>query len=339
MNLTFLNPAYLFGLFAAAIPIIIHLLSRKKALIYRFAAIDFILRSHRKVARRLRLKQLILIILRTLMIALLALSLARPLLKRPLGVAFSQPEPSSSVIVIDNSFSMGYQFKGESLFTRAKKAAGEIVDSLKEEDNASIALCNSSAQPLLPDLTFDRSALKKVIAEAQISAATTDIGNCLNQARQTLSSSSLTDKYIYLLTDLTKNGWRAESFLKRRGEEDEKIRIKVIDLSPGEKLQNRAINRIKVAPVFRERGREYSFKIEVENLSPEPTGELLCQLFIKDQEINRGFLRIPAWERMVKEFSYPQGGGGMIFGRVNIVPDNLIQDNVRYFKYYTGREI
>ncbi|UCD83211.1 MAG: hypothetical protein JSU92_07755, partial [Deltaproteobacteria bacterium] len=44
-------------------------------------------------------------------------------------------------------------------------------------------------------------------------------------------------------------------------------------------------------------------------------------------------------ERMVKEFSYPQGGGGMIFGWVNIAPDNLIRDNVRYFKYYTGREI
>lgn len=339
MNLTFLSSAYLFGLFAAAIPIIIHLLSRKRAVIYRFAAIDFIIRSHRMVARRLKLKQLILMILRTLMIVLIALSLARPLLKRSLGVAFSQPNPSSSVIIIDNSFSMGYLLNGESLFTRAKRAAREIVDSLKEEDNASIILCNSSPQELLPDLTFDKPALKKAIAEAQLSFDTTDIGNCLSPARQILSSSPLADKYLYVLTDLTKNGWRAESFSKREGVKTEKIHLKILDLSPGQKLPNRAIAGIRVAPVFREGGREYSFKIKVGNFSPEPSGDLLCQLYLRDQEISRGFLQIPPGEEVVKEFTYPQEQGGTIFGRADIAPDNLTQDNIRYFKFYAGREI
>jgi hypothetical protein len=339
LNLTFLNSAYLFGLFAAAIPIVIHLLSRKRAVIYRFAAIDFILRSHRRVARRLRLKQLILMVLRTLMIVLIALSLSRPLLKRSRGVAFSQPGPSSSVIIIDNSFSMGYQLKGKSLFAEAKKAARRIVDSLEGEDNALIILCNSSPQVLLPDLTFNKSALEKAIAEAQLSFAPTDIGSCLSQARQVLSGSPLADKYLYLLTDLTKNGWRAESFYKRKGEEAEKIQLKVLDLSSGQRLPNRAIAGIEVAPVFREGRRDYSFKIKAKNFAPEPSGDLLCQLYLGEQEISRGFLKIPAGGEAVKDFSCPPGLEGAVFGRVDIAQDNLTQDDTRYFKFSAGREI
>ncbi len=306
---------------------------------YRFAAIDFIIRSHRMVARRLKLKQLILMILRTLMIILIALSLSRPLLKRSLGVAFSQPNPSSSVIIIDNSFSMGYLLNGESLFARAKRAARRIVDSLKEEDNASIILCNSSPQVLLPDLTFNKSALEKAIAEAQLSFAATDIATCLSQARQILSSSPLADRYLYVLTDLTKNGWRAESFFRLQGEKTEKIYFKILDISQGQKLPNQAITGIRVAPVFREGRREYSFKIEVENLTPEPSGDLLCQLYLGDQEVSRGFLQIPAWGEAVKKFSCQPGQGETIFGRVDIAPDKLTQDNIRYFKFHTGREI
>src|SRR5437667_7770599 len=80
-RLAFAHPAYLWGLLAVALPILVHLFNQRRPRPLAFGAIEFVLRSQRQKARRLRLRQIVLLALRCLLIAAGATALARPSLK------------------------------------------------------------------------------------------------------------------------------------------------------------------------------------------------------------------------------------------------------------------
>ena len=76
--MSFLNPIMLFGLAAVSVPIIIHLLNRRKFQKVVWAAMKFLQISVEQNQRRMRVEDMILLALRCLLLALLALALARP---------------------------------------------------------------------------------------------------------------------------------------------------------------------------------------------------------------------------------------------------------------------
>src|SRR6476469_8732247 len=101
------NLAMLGWLAAAAAPLLIHLWSRHRFREAPWAAMQFLLAAMRKNARRLQLQQWLLLAVRTLIITLVVLAVAEPYGHRLLAGATSGP--SHKVIVIDGSYSMGYQ--------------------------------------------------------------------------------------------------------------------------------------------------------------------------------------------------------------------------------------
>src|SRR5215469_9091995 len=100
--MNFLNPSLLYGLVLVGIPLIIHLIRRRRLKVVRWAAMEFLRQSQRKQRRRLRIEELILLALRMLIVALAALAFARPVL-RALGLPLlSQNARVYAVIVLDN---------------------------------------------------------------------------------------------------------------------------------------------------------------------------------------------------------------------------------------------
>src|SRR3954463_5366686 len=67
------------GLAAVSIPIIIHILNRRRFKTVTWAAMDFLLRAMKKNRRRLRFEQWVLLATRCLVVFLLGMALARPL--------------------------------------------------------------------------------------------------------------------------------------------------------------------------------------------------------------------------------------------------------------------
>ena len=103
--MNFLNPLFLFGLAAAAIPVLIHLFTRRKPREVRFPSLEFLAEVNQSEIRRLRLKQWLLLALRTLAVALLAMAMARPSMKG--GAAGRGAAASTLVALVDVSGSMG----------------------------------------------------------------------------------------------------------------------------------------------------------------------------------------------------------------------------------------
>ena len=103
-RVTFLNPLVLLGLAAAAIPALLHLFERRTPPEAEFPPLRYLSEAERRSARRLKLQHVLLLLLRTALIALVVLAAARPVV--PIRASGAH-EPTALVVILDNSPSSG----------------------------------------------------------------------------------------------------------------------------------------------------------------------------------------------------------------------------------------
>src|SRR6185436_15799995 len=127
--MSFLNPIMLAGLAAVSVPILIHLLNRRRFQKVVWAAMRFLQNAVEQNQRRMRLEDMILLALRCLLVALLALALARPAILSKATDLFGQSKVTG-VIILDNSYSMGVSDGSMTRFDKARDAALAAIDSL-----------------------------------------------------------------------------------------------------------------------------------------------------------------------------------------------------------------
>ena len=89
------NIGLLIGMALGVVPIIIHLINRRRAKLRRFAAIEFLLMSDKRLARRLKLKQILVLALRVLLVMALAFALAKPYIEPDVATVGELSEPGA----------------------------------------------------------------------------------------------------------------------------------------------------------------------------------------------------------------------------------------------------
>ena len=177
----FLESAFLWGLGAVSVPVIIHMMQSPRAKMIDFPCIRFLKACQRRATRRTRLKNLILMLLRMAIIALIALGMAKPW--REKEQTESLPDaPVSMVVVLDNSYSMGYVDKGRSRLEQAREAALGLVGTLRPGDEAAVLLVNEDCVPVLREFTTDHERAKAALREATVSVLGTNIDPALREA-------------------------------------------------------------------------------------------------------------------------------------------------------------
>src|ERR671925_1148765 len=100
--MSFLNPYLLFGSLALAIPVLIHLVRREKSEIVPFSSLMFLLKVPKRSIRQQKIKNLLLMALRLLILALLVSAFARPYLTKPTEPSVSADGNRSVVLLLDN---------------------------------------------------------------------------------------------------------------------------------------------------------------------------------------------------------------------------------------------
>jgi hypothetical protein len=214
LTMSFLNPIMLAGLAAISVPIIIHLLNRRKFQKVVWAAMRFIQASVEKNQKRMRIEDLILLALRCLLLALLALALARPAILSSGGEMFGHSKVTG-VIILDNSRSMGMSDGSSTRFDRARKAAEAALDSMPAGSATAVFLASDVVQTSIPEPTFDLNLARKILREAPLSDRTTDVFPALDRAIDTLKDRLALRREIYLITDGAANGWRQLTEIQR----------------------------------------------------------------------------------------------------------------------------
>ncbi|MBS0261883.1 MAG: BatA domain-containing protein, partial [Planctomycetes bacterium] len=168
------------GLIAAAAPLVIHLLNRRRYRIVDWAAMDLLREAIARNRRILHLRDWLLLLLRTACVILFGLALAQPHWKS--GSAAVDPnQPMHAIVVVDNSLSMGAQRLDGKLLDEAKARINEFFDRLPAGSRISVIPACGSAQPWSNDAyrtTADaREALSRIeiVDRSAVLAAAVDL--------------------------------------------------------------------------------------------------------------------------------------------------------------------
>src|SRR5262245_61391295 len=188
----------LIGAVGMAVPIIIHLIGRRRARRVRFAAIDFLFGSDRKVRRRLRLRELLLLAARILACAAVPLALAKPYAACQARGPLVPRGPQAAVLIIDNSFGSTYTIDGETLLARSLERARRILQQLGPEAEVGLLLTAEGAPPP-GELSRDHLRLRDQINGIAASARPADLSAALRRAGLLLAGSSQATRTVYLL--------------------------------------------------------------------------------------------------------------------------------------------
>jgi hypothetical protein len=206
--MTFLNPLFLLGLLGMAVPLVIHLLSRRTARRQDFSSLEFLRNLERKSMRRVRVRQWLLLLTRMGIIAAVALAMARPTLT---GVSAGGGRGSTSAaIVLDGSFSMRGRCDDGALFDEAKETALQILATLERGDEV-LLLVPGADGGSRPEGIRDLALARERIAIARPGLAAVSLPAAIRRAARALESARHLHREIHVVSDFQRGAWESES--------------------------------------------------------------------------------------------------------------------------------
>jgi len=196
------------GAAAMAVPILIHLIHQARAPRVPFPTLRFLRSAAERTARRRRFENLLLLLVRLLLFAVLAAALARPFMSKAFGL-FGPGAPGSTAacIVLDNSTSMLVAFEGQTRLAKAKREARAILESVWRPARAVVLLTNPGPVPVPDRLVADRAKLFRDLDGAQAGAGRADLAATLRAAYALLDKTDAADKRLWVLTDRQALSW------------------------------------------------------------------------------------------------------------------------------------
>jgi hypothetical protein len=293
--MTFLNFGALFGLAAICIPIIIHLLNKMQVKEVHWAAMRFLLESMQKNQRRLQMEDLLLLLLRCLLVALLILALSRPTLQT--GARSSGSHVVTAVIIIDNSYSMGLSDGITTSFQRAQSAAEQVLVGFPSGSSSALFFAANNVQAAIAQPTFDFNLLRQTIRQAKLTDRSTDLGVALQSAVATLQKQGDgTSKEIYLITDGQANGWGSLDQLQAELADVQKQIAVHIVLVGGERESNLGVTGLRLEGGLTPINQPLRCAVQVTNESDSDAQDVRVSLVVDDQAAGDETIidRIPA---------------------------------------------
>ena len=249
--MNFLNPLFLFGLAAAAIPVLIHLFTRRKPREVRFPSLEFLAEVNQSEIRRLRLKQWLLLALRTLAVALLAMAMARPSMKG--GAAGRGAAASTLVALVDVSGSMGApDAEGRPLTATARRVVESLLATLGPADELLLVPYDRAVHPLSEKPLADAARLRAAAQALTPSASATDHVAALELAGRALAQSRALNRELFWISDFQRTGFGGApaaggSGLERPPGPWNEVRVYLVPLTPRSRA-NAALTGASLAP-------------------------------------------------------------------------------------------
>lgn len=243
--MSFISPWFLAGMLAIAIPIYLHLFHKKNPIIQAFPSLRLIKDSIEHLAKRKKLRNLLLMALRVFAIILVVLALARPFIGKSASANISNQTPSATIILLDNSMSMSKLSKGVSAFNTAKTKALEIIAQMQPQDIATVGFINEPGGLALSQLTWDKEALKKIVANAQPTIRGTDLAGAIAPSLKLLTPLKTHKKALFVISDMTSNAW--EPFISKYdiAEIDKSIDLILVPVG-GSEADNTAVTALSI---------------------------------------------------------------------------------------------
>lgn len=328
--MSFLNPLLLGGLVAIGIPILIHLLNRRRFRRVVWAAMRFLQTSIEKNQKRMQIEDLILLVLRCMIVALIALALARPAWREAVSGYFSS-EKSVGVLLLDNSLSMGTSDGTSTRFEKAKKAAEQALDSLPSGSAIAVWFVSDVIRDVIPDPSYDLNLARKLIRDAPLTDRGTDVGAAMDRAIEVLKTRMGVRREIYLFTDGQLAGWRGLLDVRSRLERAKnEVQAHIVFVSEHD-TQNLSVRDLRLASGLAPVGQPLRFEIKVQNHGLQPAKDVRVVLSVDEEPSSDEFtlpILNPGESKGVALFAKLRNEGIHAI-RASVTNDRLPADNTR----------
>jgi uncharacterized membrane protein len=339
------QPWLLFWGAAATLPLLIHLLSRRRYQTTPWAAMEFLLAAARKQSRRVRLENWLLLILRTLIILLFVVIVAGPYEEASQTVAPAE-QRVHTIFVIDGSFSMGQVSDGKTLFQTAKDTVVRSLESQRRRNDAfSLVLMGAPARAVVKTPSTDRRELADVTAALVLPHGRADLAGTLAMLREMVAAAPrawppLVRQEIVFLTDLGRNTWgwnettagsRDNTFAAQFAELAKTADVRVVELG-SRGAANVAITQLALGDNLALAGAETPISATVRNFTDAPRSNVAVELLLDGRRIEqRTVASLPARGEAAAAFNYrfSQGGSQALEARIANASDALDIDNRR----------
>ncbi|HAA77369.1 TPA: hypothetical protein DCE37_19830 [Candidatus Latescibacteria bacterium] len=318
-GISFANPAVLHGLWAATLPTLIHLLNRRRTVTVSFSNVALLQTLQQDRMRRVRIKQWVLLAVRTLLIALLVMAFARPTIR---DASFGRGHgETAAVVLVDRSLSMRQTTEGRSLMDHAKDLATSALEQLDGRDEVVLVAFDTQIDGFVAS-PVDR--LRLSVPGLEATYLSTDPVPALDGARRWLRESEALNRELYVVSDFARSGWKeVEAYDGFDGSTVFLLKV------PDAGTTNVAVCSIRPSGALLSVGEPTLLVAEVENLGAERVTSLPVQVFVEDQRIGQRFIQLDPGERRRVTFRYTPDRGGARAIRVEIPDDDFAEDNVR----------
>ncbi|MEO7520653.1 MAG: BatA domain-containing protein, partial [Gemmatimonas sp.] len=200
MGIGFLVPAFLAGLLAIAVPILLHLRHRDKDRPFKFPSLMFLEQLPIRTAQRRRVTDWPLLLLRVLALVLLALAFARPVFTRQ-ALDSKGDRAKAVVVLLDRSQSMGHR----DVWPAALDSARAVIAALGEKDRVGVVFFDDASE-IAQRMTEDKGAATAILSSAKPMPRGTRFAPALRTARQLLLDAPFAAAEIVVISDLQRAG-------------------------------------------------------------------------------------------------------------------------------------
>lgn len=326
MAVSFLSPWFLMAGAAAAVPILIHLLQRRKEVTLPFSTVKFILLARKRSSRRLRLRRILLLLLRVAAVLILTLILARPVIRSPASVDPGR-QGGHTVFILDNSLSMSNLSGGAALFDLQRDIVRQAAAGLPVDERVALIPAAAKESSLSLPAWRPSGQIPEALNEIDILPATADFVAAFGKAYHLLQSAVGEGRRIVVTSDLLRGGWEDFTFLSVEGG-DATVPV-ILHRIGGERSGGSGILEVAVTGESRVAGDTLRLTARIVNWGPEST--IPVEMRIDGRTRDRKVVTIPPGEEGRALFELIPGSEGEKGGEVLLEEDDYSEDDRRYF--------
>jgi len=314
--MSFLNPLFLLGLAAVAVPVIVHLVRRTRAPRVEFPSLMFVRRIPQRTIRRRRMQNWLLFALRCLAFMLLVFAFVRPYFGA--GQADANRGQRANVILFDNSFSLRYGNR----FEQAKQRARAVIDETRGNEPTALVTFGQGYEAQ-SRFTTDTGRLKAALDSVKPGSDATDYVQALRGAEGLFKETAAADRRIVLISDFQAAG-RNEAEASYRLPSD----VKLVTIDVGEQNSpNLAITDVGLQPMIYQAKYADRLTARIANFSDEEKTGVRVELQLNDHPEGVREIKVAARDATTVEFTGFNLNEGVNRGVIVIGGDNFPFDN------------
>jgi hypothetical protein len=328
-NLSFLNAGILIAGLAAIIPLLIHLFAKQKPKKIYFSSLLFIKKSLKERNKSIKIKNILLIIIRTLIILLSILAIARPALKIPILKNKQAHHDTAVAIILDNSLSMDYLTDTETEFQKAKSTIQKINNMLMDKDISILLTRDKSWNQLNSQITYGKIS-EEILPSIDLSWNCEKMSDVIEIAKQKLQETHYLNKEIYIVSD-----YQNENDLPLESD----IPIFYIPVSKIESRHNIACIRSEVQSVLTGHNQKKTILFDIQNFSDQPYNDVIIKMTLNSAVVAEKMLSLQAGQIKSESFIVPAPQPGWNHGWIEVKNERFTPDNRHFFSFFTDTKI